>query len=540
MDDISELIFTGTGDSSHDRSVNARARRFLETGGVQRPTERSGAPLRRLHERVYTANLRDAPESIVQRNAWQILGALYPGLVISARSAAQARILKPPGDPDAPGWAFLTGPYRRNVSLPGLEVRIGEGPGPLPGDIPFLGLHLASPARHCLENLTPSRDRSGMSRTTGRKAVEDFLSRTLQTGGEGSVNEIRDKARALADALGARKQFEELDGLVAALLKSRDAARERTRTGRGTAVGEPFDPACIETLNALFSYLASSPMPHRVDPDPQGPAAVNTAFLEAYFSNHIEGTTFSVGEAEDIVFVGRIPGTRPLDGHDVLTTFRQLVDFESMQRRNTDFDAFLQALTGRHRALMGHRPDLAPGTFKTEVNRAGNTVFVAPELVKGTLRRGFEMLQGLASPFARGVFVHFLISQAHPFSDGNGRLARIFLANELVAGGLSRAVIPTVYADDYLGGLRGLSRRVDPEANFKTLDRAQRVTAAIVEPDRATCIKRWASTHAFVEPGADATLTDPDGTSEIVWRDGIPAPATYWEAQDDPDASFGM
>lgn len=53
---------------------------------------------------------------------------------------------------------------------------------------------------------------------------------------------------------------------------------------------------------------------------------------------------------------------------------------------------------------MEGRPDKHPGKFKTLANRAGATHFVAPELVKGTLQKGFEIYQTLQEPFHRAVF----------------------------------------------------------------------------------------------------------------------------------------
>src|SRR3546814_9712101 len=60
------------------------------------------------------------------------------------------------------------------------------------------------------------------------------------------------------------------------------------------------------------------------------------------------------------------------------------------------FEEFLELLRRRHAAIMDGRPDKNPGAFKTKVNRAGETVFVAPDLVTGTLERGFAFVQALA------------------------------------------------------------------------------------------------------------------------------------------------
>ena len=43
----------------------------------------------------------------------------------------------------------------------------------------------------------------------------------------------------------------------------------------------------------------------------------------------------------------------------------------------------------------------------------------------------------LDTPFARAVFIMFLVSEVHPFVDGNGRIAPIMKRAELVAAGES-------------------------------------------------------------------------------------------------------
>src|SRR5438094_163960 len=52
------------------------------------------------------------------------------------------------------------------------------------------------------------------------------------------------------------------------------------------------------------------------------PARSSFAFLEAYFSNYVEGTEFAIEEARDIALLGRIVEQRPKDSHDILGVFR--------------------------------------------------------------------------------------------------------------------------------------------------------------------------------------------------------------------------
>ena len=57
--------------------------------------------LRKIAPRIYTTNKEDAPEEIIRRNVFYILGQLYPHAVISHRSAFELK-------PTDGGDIFLT------------------------------------------------------------------------------------------------------------------------------------------------------------------------------------------------------------------------------------------------------------------------------------------------------------------------------------------------------------------------------------------------------------------------------------------------
>jgi hypothetical protein len=44
----------------------------------------------------------------------------------------------------------------------------------------------------------------------------------------------------------------------------------------------------------------------------------------------------------------------------------------------------------------------------------------------------FDFYQTLALPFVCAAYIMFLISEVHPFLDGNGRMARVMMNEELV------------------------------------------------------------------------------------------------------------
>ncbi|RLA42073.1 MAG: cell filamentation protein Fic, partial [Gammaproteobacteria bacterium] len=91
----------------------------------------------------------------------------------------------------------------------------------------------------------------------------------------------------------------------------------------------------------------------------------------------------------------------------------------------------------------------------------------------------FDVYQSLPVGMLRAVFIHFMISEVHPFDDGNGRLARIMLNVELVSQDQYKLIIPIVHRDSYLNGLRTSTRRGSFRAMVKVLHQMQCYTASL-------------------------------------------------------------
>ncbi len=123
----------------------------------------------------------------------------------------------------------------------------------------------------------------------------------------------------------------------------------------------------------------------------------------------------------------------------------------------------------RHAVLLSSRTSKKPGEFKDRNNRAGSTEFVDWELVPGTLKKGYEWYSLLQHPFSRAAYIMFMISEVHPFLDGNGRIARIMMNVELGAKGFSKIIIPTVYREDYMGSLKKLTKQRSGDAYIRML-----------------------------------------------------------------------
>lgn len=428
---------------------------------------RKAGLVRKLLPRAYTSNLTDTDEAIVKRNLYTLIGGLFPGSLLSHRTAVEFQ-------PSPEAVVYLTGSNRRKYSWPGIALSFTDGPAPLEDDYWIAeGLHVSSLERACLENLLPSRQRGRERRTVDQLRIEERLLQLLQTAGEDGLNALRDRARSIARQFDWVEAFEKLNTLVSSLLSTRSADVLTSPLARARAFSRPYDTSRVELLQNLYATLRTTPLSELPTKATTDEAYRNFAFFESYFSNYIEGTTFRVDEARQIVFENKIMPLQREDSHDVKGTFDICGNRQEMDQRAGTAEEFFALLKRRHRILMRARPAKLPGQFKINANRAGNTVFVAPGEVLGTLEKGFDLLQQLVAPPARALFVMFLISEVHPFEDGNGRIARLMMNAELSGADQSKIIIPTAYREDYLLNLRRLTRKHDAAAFIRMMVRAQ-------------------------------------------------------------------
>lgn len=450
--------------------------------------------LRRLASRLYTWNQVDDPKELVRRNLWEIVAGYFPGALIADRTALE-------NTPAEGGSICLITKRGRDILLPGHILRPRRGAEPLPSDRPFLnGLWLCSTARAYLENMRPSRTRGDLlRRTLTARQVEERLETLVRRSGWEAANRLRDEIRARARDLGMPEEGDRLDALIGTLQGSREV-RLHTPQARARRQGRPYDPDRVDLFHELHAALRMHPPVFRSALKRTEAAGKTRAFFESYFSNFIEGTRFEVEEARGIVFERAIPAGRPEDAHDVLGTWLIVSDDSDMRRTPGRFSEFAALLKTRHAAITGRRAMARPGEFKIHQNRAGETVFVAPDLVAGTLRKGFDLYRSLETPFERAVFMLFLVTEVHPFEDGNGRIARIMMNAELVASDEERVVLPTVYRDGYLTALKTLSQGRRPNPLIRVVDYLQQWTAALAWGDLEETRRDLEECNAFLEP----------------------------------------
>lgn len=473
--------------AADDKSEARRLQRLATAGKV-----------RRIYPGVYTDDLVQPLESIVRRELFALCSLVAPGAIISHRSALEG------GRPTPGGNLFLTGANRRDFELPGVKLRVAQGVGPLDSDVripTFTGdAFISSQARALLENLTSSRGDPVERRTFRSDGVEAWLARFVSRDISDSTNKIRDSARSIAGPLGLESEFKQLDKIIGTLLGTR-RTHLTAPAAIARAAGKPYDDARVTLFQTLATELQANSL--------QVPAADPTAnsdlqaFIETYFSNYIEGTEFEIEEAHDIVVQGRPLRYREDDSHDILGTYRAILESKASPVIPQRFEDFAKQLQVWNREVIESRQSKNPGEFKTESNRAGNTVFVAPDLVVGTLEKGYESIMSAATPANRAALAMFVVAEVHPFTDGNGRTARLAMNLFLTEARLTRIIIPTVYRDDYISALKAMSINSLPTPLVRMLGRAARFSRWINMTSKATAFADLKRSNAMGRPETD-------------------------------------
>lgn len=427
----------------------------------------------RLYRGVYT----DAPFAEIEQlvlNKWhEIVNYLVPNAVVAYRTSHE---LTP-----ADGTVFVVdnvSAKRKIVVASILTIDIQPGPTDELTE-PFLPhIQRTSAPRQFIENLCQSR--GILRKSLGQQWVEERLCIELKrTNGENELNRIREAAKGFANKYGFHTEFEKLNKIISALLSTHpiDGTLESS-LGIALAKKEPFDSGRMALFNDLATYLKRCdfpPVPYEYNKLSWN----HLAFFESYFSNYIEGTEFEMDEAERIIFEGAEINNRHQDSHDVASVYRQVSDYQEMSITPSNAEELIENLQRRHFDMLLERPDKQPGVFKSKANKAGSSTFVSPDEVVGTLTQAFSIYQTIPKGLASAIFMQFMISECHPFYDGNGRLSRIMMNAELHAAEQHKIIVPTVHRDSYLNGLRQATRKGDFRTLVKVLYQLQRYSASI-------------------------------------------------------------
>ncbi|MBI4422212.1 MAG: Fic family protein [Elusimicrobia bacterium] len=399
---------------------------------------------------MYLRSSEDAADTIAGH--WpEIVGHLTNGAGhVSHRTALHF-------NPYAADW-FVSWPAKRyrTLALGPKRVHVLAGmPRPEIREIEFLGrAGRISTLETALLEVTEARRGAYGRATLSAEEVEEFLLGCAARVDIGALERIAERndrdASVLVEKVGA--------------ILSADPSRVRSPGVRAVLDAGGADPGRLELFAELAAFMAdlsSERLEGRAWSSDDSGQFDRFCFIAAYFSNYIEGTEFAPEDAAGIVYRGEDHGSAP-DQRTLAATYQtylRLLNSMKPPSLDTGYPAFEEYLRRLHRSLAGNNEALRPGEFKTRPNQAGGMRFVEPGRVAATLRAGMELSRGIASPFHRAAFLGFVVSEVHPFTDGNGRAARLVTDAHLLSAGFSGIVVTTRSRDLYLRALRQASRR---------------------------------------------------------------------------------
>lgn len=259
----------------------------------------------------------------------------------------------------------------------------------------------------------------------------------------------------------------------------------------------PISVKDIKVLKIMENLLNFIKMEHDW-PQEKILSTTSLLFLECYFSNYIEGTRLAIEDAVELIKTRKAEKTHA-DGHDIVSLMNVMESDIREQKEWGTAEEWKSWMRVYHQEFLSHRPEKSPGEFKKIKNYAGSTEFTAPHLVESTLDSIFEMASELKDGWRRGCFLKAGFLLVHPFLDGNGRMGRLILNHCLSEVQESRLIVPNVYREDYLLGMKALSDG-NVSVYARMMNKVRRLTAtATVDAELDVCIDIWEKKGAFLD-----------------------------------------
>jgi Fic family protein len=176
-------------------------------------------------------------------------------------------------------------------------------------------------------------------------------------------------------------------------------------------------------------------------------------------SNSIEGYLVSEEAA-----IAALEGEKPEDTDETswinVVHYREAMDYVLQLHEARDFAYTKELLKSLHFMMMRHRTDKHPGLWRPGAvyvrNEAtGDIVYegppadVVPELAQELCEQLSKDDEVVATRMIRAAMAHLNLVMIHPFSDGNGRMARCLQTLVLARGGVLAPAFSSI--EEYLG-----------------------------------------------------------------------------------------
>uniref|UniRef100_A0A1I7UCN3 Protein adenylyltransferase fic-1 n=1 Tax=Caenorhabditis tropicalis TaxID=1561998 RepID=A0A1I7UCN3_9PELO len=183
-----------------------------------------------------------------------------------------------------------------------------------------------------------------------------------------------------------------------------------------------------------------------------------TYFLYVYHTVAIEGNTLSLGQTRAILESGMvIPGKSIREHNEVIGMDAALrflnCSLLSKEHEEISIDDILEM----HRRVLGNADPIEAGRIRTTQVYVGRFTPVSPEYVMEQLADMVDWLNDESTlamdPIERAAIAHYKLVLVHPFTDGNGRTARLLLNLIMMRSGFPPVILPVETRAEYYASL---------------------------------------------------------------------------------------
>jgi Fic family protein len=171
-------------------------------------------------------------------------------------------------------------------------------------------------------------------------------------------------------------------------------------------------------------------------------------------SNAIEGNSLTLCETELVLSKGvTVSGKRLKDHLEAVNLAKAWDEVKRLAQPDTLLTE--RDLLDLHRIVLSRVCDDFAGSYRHGAARISGSHHVPPNamMVADQMEELFAEIQSIADPVERAAKLHHGIARIHPFTDGNGRVARLAMNFVLLAAGYPPISIPTNLRQAYYDAL---------------------------------------------------------------------------------------
>lgn len=173
-----------------------------------------------------------------------------------------------------------------------------------------------------------------------------------------------------------------------------------------------------------------------------------------YESNSIEGNSLTLRETELVLSKGITVSGKPLKDH--VEALNLSIAWERVKQLASSGGGFTEnELLELHRIVLTRVEDSHAGHYRSGAVRISGSSHVPPNPLKvpELMTALFQEIGSISDLVESAAKLHHGIASIHPFTDGNGRTARLAMNFVLLAGGYPPISIPTELRHDYYKAL---------------------------------------------------------------------------------------